>query len=162
MRTCKRMGIKTVAVYSDADQNSLHVRLADEAVNVVRWRMRVLLQIKWCRALLQQAKVIWAFQISLLLSEQRAPKLYIPVSFRSLKQILSGLKIGYGFLSENSKFVHALDEIGVTFIGPSESSMAAMGDKIESKILAKKSGVNTIPGYNGVVKDTNHAIQIGW
>jgi propionyl-CoA carboxylase alpha chain len=57
--------------------------------------------------------------------------------------------------------VHALDEIGVTFIGPKESSMAAMGDKIESKILAKKSGVNTIPGYNGVVKDANHAIQIG-
>lgn len=68
---------------------------------------------------------------------------------------------GYGFLSENSHFVQSLDKHGVTFIGPNESAMAAMGDKIQSKIIAKEAGVNTIPGFNGVVKDANHAIQIG-
>ena len=68
---------------------------------------------------------------------------------------------GYGFLSENSKFVKALNQIGVAFIGPKESSMAAMGDKIESKKIAKAAGVNIIPGYNGVVEDAKHAIKIG-
>jgi propionyl-CoA carboxylase alpha chain len=64
-------------------------------------------------------------------------------------------------LSEKSEFVHALDAAGVTFIGPSEPSMAAMGDKIESKQLAKRSGVSIIPGFNGVVKDVEHAMSIG-
>ena len=69
--------------------------------------------------------------------------------------------LGYGFLSENSHFVKALDGAGVSFIGPSEKAMYAMGDKIESKIFAAKAKVNTIPGFNGVVKDADHAIQIG-
>ena len=54
-----------------------------------------------------------------------------------------------------------MDEAGVTFIGPGEAAMAALGDKIQSKIIAKESGVNTIPGFNGVVKDTDHALEIG-
>lgn len=68
---------------------------------------------------------------------------------------------GYGFLSENFKFCQALDEQGVTFIGPSVSAMSKMGDKIESKIIAKEAQVHTIPGYNGVVEDGDHAIRIG-
>ncbi|KAJ1760104.1 hypothetical protein LPJ54_006140, partial [Coemansia sp. RSA 1824] len=67
---------------------------------------------------------------------------------------------GYGFLSENSGFVKRLDEAGVAFIGPKEYAMAAMGDKIQSKIIAKKAGVNTIPGYDGVVRDAEHAVEI--
>lgn len=70
------------------------------------------------------------------------------------------LLIGYGFLSENATFVKALDEVGVTFIGPSEDAMAAMGDKIQSKIIAKESKVNIIPGFNGVVRDVDHALEI--
>ncbi|KAH9263078.1 propionyl-CoA carboxylase alpha chain [Batrachochytrium salamandrivorans] len=110
IRTAKKMGIKTVAIYSDADVNSLHVRLADEAVNV--------------------------------------------------KTGAQAVHPGYGFLSENSQFVHALDAIGAVFIGPNESAMAAMGDKIQSKIIAKKANVTTIPGFDGVVNDVDHAIQI--
>ena len=68
---------------------------------------------------------------------------------------------GYGFLSENSHFVKALDDAGVTFIGPNEAAMAAMGDKIQSKIIAKEAGVHTIPGFNGVVRDAQHALDIG-
>lgn len=68
---------------------------------------------------------------------------------------------GYGFLSENFHFCQALDEHGVAFIGPSVSAMSKMGDKIESKIIAKDAKVNTIPGYNGVVKNEEHALQIG-
>lgn len=68
---------------------------------------------------------------------------------------------GYGFLSENSHFVKALDSAGVAFIGPNEQAMAAMGDKIQSKIIAKKAGVHTIPGFDGQVRDADHALQIG-
>lgn len=67
---------------------------------------------------------------------------------------------GYGFLSENFHFCESLDKNNVTFIGPSVEAMAKMGDKIESKILAKNAGVHTIPGFNGVVKDADHAIEI--
>lgn len=70
------------------------------------------------------------------------------------------LFLGYGFLSENFKFCEALNKIGVAFIGPSVEAIAAMGDKIESKILAKNAGVHTIPGFNGVVKDEQHALDI--
>jgi len=72
------------------------------------------------------------------------------------------IQTGYGFLSENHKFVRSLNEIGITFIGPGESAMSDLGDKIQSKIIAKKSGVNTIPGFDGVVKNTEHALEIGY
>lgn len=68
---------------------------------------------------------------------------------------------GYGFLSENAAFVKALREHNVVFIGPDESAMSALGDKIESKIIAKESGIHAVPGFNGVVKDTKHAVEIG-
>ncbi|KAJ3046079.1 hypothetical protein HDV00_003829 [Rhizophlyctis rosea] len=129
-RSAKKMGIKTVAVYSDADANSLHVRLADEAVHV---------------------------------GPPPTSKSYlnIPNIVKAIKQTgAEAVHPGYGFLSENSQFVKALDEIGVTFIGPAEKAMAAMGDKIASKIYAKEAGVHTIPGFDGVVKDPDHAVKI--
>ena len=67
---------------------------------------------------------------------------------------------GYGFLSENARFCQALEDIKVEFIGPSPKSIGLMGDKIESKILAKKAQVNTIPGFDGVIRDEKHAIEI--
>ncbi|KAL2916339.1 hypothetical protein HK105_204095 [Polyrhizophydium stewartii] len=124
------MGIKTVAIYSDADVNSLHVRLADEAVNVG--------PPPTSKSYLSIPNIIGAIQ-------QTGAQAVHP---------------GYGFLSENSHFVHALDAAGVTFIGPNEKAMAAMGDKIQSKIIAKEAKVSTIPGFNGVVEDADHAVRI--
>ena len=124
------MGIKTVAVYSDADINSLHVRLADEAVRVGP-------------------------------PPTNKSYLVIPNIVAAIKATgAQAVHPGYGFLSENSRFVHALDDAGVAFIGPNEKAMAAMGDKIQSKIIAKKANVHTIPGFNGVVTDAEHAVQI--
>ncbi|KAG0223375.1 hypothetical protein BGW42_005921 [Actinomortierella wolfii] len=130
IRTCKKMGIKTVAIHSDADVNSLHVQLADEAVNV------------------GPAPTSQSY-------------LNIPNILKAIKDTgAQAVHPGYGFLSENATFVKALDEAGVTFIGPSEYAMAAMGDKIQSKIIAEESKVNIIPGFNGVVRDVDHALEI--
>ncbi|KAF9363091.1 hypothetical protein BGX34_004884 [Mortierella sp. NVP85] len=130
IRTAKKMGIKTVAIHSDADVNSLHVQLADEAVNV------------------GPAPTSQSY-------------LNVPNIIKAIKDTgAQAVHPGYGFLSENATFVKALDEIGVTFIGPSEDAMAAMGDKIQSKIIAKESKVNIIPGFNGVVRDVDHALEI--
>ncbi|KAG0217819.1 carbamoyl-phosphate synthase L chain, ATP binding domain-containing protein [Mortierella sp. GBAus27b] len=130
IRTAKKMGIKTVAIHSDADVNSLHVQLADEAVNV------------------GPAPTSQSY-------------LNVPNIIKAIRDTgAQAVHPGYGFLSENATFVKALDEIGVTFIGPSEEAMAAMGDKIQSKIIAKESKVNIIPGFNGVVRDVDHALEI--
>ena len=67
---------------------------------------------------------------------------------------------GYGFLSENHEFATKLKENGIVFIGPPNEAIIAMGDKIESKVVAEKAGVNIIPGFNGVVKDLDHALEI--
>lgn len=124
------MGIKTVAVYSEADANALHVRLSDEAV---------------------------------LVGPPQTSKSYL-----NIPNILGAIQSsgaqavhpGYGFLSENASFVKALEDANVAFIGPNAQAMAAMGDKIQSKIIAKKAGVHTIPGFNGVVENADHAVQI--
>ncbi|KAG0304811.1 hypothetical protein BGZ98_004990 [Dissophora globulifera] len=130
IRTAKKMGIKTVAIHSDADVNSLHVQLADEAVNV------------------GPAPTSQSY-------------LNMPNILKAIKDTgAQAVHPGYGFLSENAAFVKALDQVGVTFIGPSEDAMAAMGDKIQSKIIAKESKVNIIPGFNGVVRDVDHALEI--
>ncbi|RIB21533.1 carbamoyl-phosphate synthase L chain, ATP binding domain-containing protein [Gigaspora rosea] len=130
IRTAKKMGIKTVAVYSDADARSLHVEMADEAVNIGP-------------------------------PPSNQSYLNIPNILQAIKSTgAQAVHPGYGFLSENSHFVKALNEAGVEFIGPGESAMADLGDKIQSKIIAKQSGVNTIPGFDGVVKDSSHALQI--
>ncbi|KAJ3113278.1 hypothetical protein HDU96_003582 [Phlyctochytrium bullatum] len=140
IKTAKKMGIKTVAIYSEADANSLHVRMADEAVLVVR--------------------------IDTIQPAQGPPPtsqsyLNIPNILNAIKQTgAQAVHPGYGFLSENFQFVKALDAAGVTFIGPSERSMFQMGDKIESKKIAKDANVTTIPGFNGVVENADHAVQI--
>ncbi|KAJ3191468.1 hypothetical protein HK101_007685 [Irineochytrium annulatum] len=130
IKTAKKMGIKTVAIYSDADANSLHVRLADEAVHVGP-------------------------------PPTSLSYLNIPNIIKAIKQTgAQAVHPGYGFLSENSQFVKALDEANVAFIGPSERSMFLMGDKIESKKIAEEAKVNTIPGYNGVIEDVEHAVKV--
>ncbi|KAJ3242047.1 hypothetical protein HDU78_001540 [Chytriomyces hyalinus] len=130
IKTAKKMGIKTVAVYSDADANSLHVRLADEAVNIG--------PAPTSQSYLVVDNIINAVK----------------------KSGAQAVHPGYGFLSENSHFVKRLDDEGVVFIGPSSDSMFKMGDKIESKKIAKAAGVHTIPGFQGEVEGLEHAVKI--
>jgi propionyl-CoA carboxylase alpha chain len=130
IKTARKMGIKTVAVYSDADKEALHVQMADEAVHI---------------------------------GEAPTAKSYLLIDRivdACKKTGAEAVHPGYGFLSENRKFQEALAAAKITFIGPDAHAIEAMGDKIESKKLAVKAGVNVVPGFNGVVKDTAHAIQI--
>ena len=130
IKTAKQMGIKTVAVFSDADRNALHVQMADEAVNI---------------------------------GPPPANQSYIDIDkvISSVKKTnAQAVHPGYGFLSENAKFAKSLSDIGVTFIGPPQNAIESMGDKITSKKIAQEAGVNTVPGYMGVIKDENEALSI--
>ena len=130
MRTAKRMGIKTVAVYSDPDAMALHVREADEAV-----------------AIGGSAAADSYLKIDRIVEACKATG-------------AEAVHPGYGFLSENRAFAAALDAAGIAFIGPGTHAIAAMGDKIESKKLAKQAGVSTVPGYMGVIADGDEAVKI--
>ena len=120
MRACKELGIRTVAVYSDADRNALHTQLADEAVHIGAAPPR--------ESYLNADVLIRA----------------------ALASKADAIHPGYGFLSENASFAAAVDSAKLTFIGPSADSIRAMGDKAESKIAMKKAGVPTVPGYEGL------------
>ncbi len=128
--TARKMGIQTVAVYSDADKDARHVELADEAVNIGPAPSR--------DSYLQAEKIIAA-------CKQTGAQAVHP---------------GYGFLSENADFSKRVEEAGITFIGPKHYSIAAMGDKIESKKLAGKAGVNCIPGVNDAIETAEKAVEI--
>ncbi|XP_013855213.1 propionyl-CoA carboxylase alpha chain, mitochondrial [Austrofundulus limnaeus] len=130
MKTCKKMGIRTVAVHSDVDSSAVHVKMADEAV---------------CVGPAPTSK-----------------------SYLNMDAIMDAIRLtgaqavhpGYGFLSENKEFAKRLAAEGVTFIGPDTHAIQAMGDKIESKLIAKTAKVNTIPGFDGVVKTAEDAVKI--
>ena len=128
--TAKKMGIKTVAVYSDADKDARFVQLADEAVRLGPPPSR--------ESYLLADKIIEACQ-------QTGAQAVHP---------------GYGFLSENEEFARKVEEHGITFIGPKHAAIAAMGDKIASKKLANEAKVNTIPGYNDPIDTPEHAVEI--
>ena len=128
--TARKMGIKTVAVYSDADKDARHVDLADEAVNIGPAPSR--------DSYLQAEKIIAA-------CKQTGAEAVHP---------------GYGFLSENAGFAKRVEEEGIIFIGPKHYSIAAMGDKIESKKLAGAAGVNCIPGVNDAIETAEKAVEI--
>ncbi|MDI1238391.1 MAG: acetyl/propionyl/methylcrotonyl-CoA carboxylase subunit alpha [Polaromonas sp.] len=128
--TARKMGIKTVAVYSDADKDARHVELADEAVHIGPAPSR--------DSYLQADKIIAA-------AKQTGAQAIHP---------------GYGFLSENAGFAKRVEEEGLVFIGPKHYSIAAMGDKIESKKLAGAAGVNCIPGVNDAIETAEEAVEI--
>ncbi|SPJ24266.1 acetyl-CoA carboxylase biotin carboxylase subunit [Palleronia abyssalis] len=130
IKTARRMGIKTVAVYSDADRNALHVRMADEAVHIGP-------------AQANQSYIV-IDRIMEAIRETGAEAVHP----------------GYGFLSENPKFAAALDAAGVAFIGPPQKAIEAMGDKITSKKLADEAGVSTVPGHMGLIEDADEAAKI--
>ena len=123
MRTARRLGVRTVAVYSDADREALHVRLADEAVRIGPAEARA--------SYLDIEAIVAAAQAS---GAEAIPP-------------------GYGFLSENEDFAAACERAGITFIGPSAASIAAMGDKSAAKRLMEKAGVPLVPGYHGEAQD---------
>ncbi|HPF45769.1 MAG: acetyl/propionyl/methylcrotonyl-CoA carboxylase subunit alpha [Alphaproteobacteria bacterium] len=130
IKTARKMGISTVAIYSDADADALHVRMADEKIHI-----------------------------------GAAPA---TDSYLDAEKIIAAAKTtgadaihpGYGFLSENADFCQKLEAEGITFIGPNRNAIGVMGDKISSKKLAEKAGVNTIPGYLGVIKDAEEAVKV--
>ncbi|MDR3718189.1 MAG: acetyl-CoA carboxylase biotin carboxylase subunit [Bryobacteraceae bacterium] len=130
IRTVRRMGIRTVAVYSEADSRALHVRMADEAVPIGPASPR--------ESYLSMERILDACR----------------------KTGAEAVHPGYGFLSENAEFCRLLESEGIVFIGPKTRSIEAMGDKIASKRLAAQAGVNVIPGYDGVVEDATHAARI--
>ncbi|MBK6388917.1 MAG: acetyl/propionyl/methylcrotonyl-CoA carboxylase subunit alpha [Rhodoferax sp.] len=128
--TAKKMGIKTVAVYSEADKDARHVMLADEAVNIGPAPSR--------ESYLLADKIIAA-------CKQTGAQAVHP---------------GYGFLSENAEFSKRVEDEGIVFIGPKHYSIGAMGDKIESKKLAGAAGVNCIPGVNDAIETAERAVEI--
>jgi propionyl-CoA carboxylase alpha chain len=130
IKTARKMGIATVAVYSDADRAALHVEMADEAVHIGPPPAN------------QSYIVIDKIMDAVRSSGAQA------------------VHPGYGFLSENPRFAAALAEAGVAFVGPPQGAIEAMGDKITSKKLAQEAGVSTVPGYMGLIEDADEAIRI--
>lgn len=130
IKSARKMGIKTVAVYSDADRNALHVKMADEAVHIGPPPAN--------QSYIVIDKIMDAIR-------QTGAEAVHP---------------GYGFLSENKLFAEALEKEGVAFIGPPAGAIEAMGDKITSKKLAQEAGVSTVPGHMGLIEDAEEAIEI--
>jgi propionyl-CoA carboxylase alpha chain len=130
IKTARRMGIETVAVYSEADRDALHVEMADEAVLIG-----------------PPAAAESYLLIDRIIDACR-------------KTGAEAVHPGYGFLSEREAFPRELAKAGIVFIGPNASAIAAMGDKIESKKAAAKAKVSTVPGHLGVIEDGKHAVKI--
>jgi len=130
IRTCRKMGIKTVAVHSVADAGGLFVKMADEAINIGPAPAR--------ESYLVMEKILKAV-------EETGAEAVHP---------------GYGFLSENTVFVAELEKAGVKFIGPHSKAISEMGDKLASKRLATNAKVNGIPGYDGVIENVDHCVQL--
>ena len=130
IKTAKKMGIKTVAIYSDADKQALHVQMADEAVHIGPPPAN-------------QSYIV-------IENVMRAIK----------ETGAEAVHPGYGFLSENSKFAEALEAAGVAFIGPPVGAIEKMGDKITSKKIAQEAKVSTVPGHMGLIADAEEAVKI--
>jgi propionyl-CoA carboxylase alpha chain len=130
IKTARKMGIQSVAIYSDADRNALHVQMADEAVHIGPPPAN------------QSYIVIDKVMAAIRGSGAEA------------------VHPGYGFLSENARFAEALSAAGVAFIGPPVKAIEAMGDKITSKKIAQEAGVSTVPGYMGLIDDADDAVRI--
>jgi propionyl-CoA carboxylase alpha chain len=130
IRACQELGIETVAVYSTADRDALHVKMADEA-----------------------------FCIGPTAAKDSYLNLTNLMSVATLTEV-DAIHPGYGFLSERAAFAEALARAGLVFIGPNVRAIEAMGDKIESKKFAAKAKVSTVPGFLGVIEDETHAVKI--
>ncbi|HYG25792.1 MAG TPA: biotin carboxylase N-terminal domain-containing protein, partial [Caulobacteraceae bacterium] len=130
IKTCRRMGIRTVVVYSEADADSMAVEMADEAVFIGPPPA--------AESYLVADKIVEAVR----------------------RTGAEAVHPGFGFLSENAAFARRLKAEGIVFIGPNPQAIEAMGDKIESKKFAARAGVSTVPGHVGEIDDTAHALKI--
>ncbi|MCL7487264.1 MAG: acetyl/propionyl/methylcrotonyl-CoA carboxylase subunit alpha [Desulfobulbaceae bacterium] len=130
IKTARAMGIATVAIYSDADRGALHVQKADESINIGPPPAR--------DSYLNMERIVQACR------ETGAQAIHP----------------GYGFLSENPEFCRLLERESITFIGPPADAITAMGDKITSKRIAADAGVNTIPGFDGIISNKDHAVRV--
>ena len=130
IKTAKKMGIKTVAVFSDADRNALHVQMADEGVHIGASPVN--------QSYINIEKIVSAAKSS----------------------GAEAVHPGYGFLSENSQFAQALHKAKIVFIGPPKGAVESMGDKITSKKIAQDAGVSTVPGYMGLIESAEDAVKI--
>ena len=130
IKTARKMGLTSVAIYSDADAQALHVQMADEAIHIGPPPAN-------------QSYIV-IDKVMAAIKESGAECVHP----------------GYGFLSENAKFAEALEEVGVAFVGPPKKAIEAMGDKITSKKIAQEAGVSTVPGYMGLIEDADEAVKI--
>jgi len=130
IKTCKDMGINTVAVYSDADENAMHVDLADESICIGGSTSS--------ESYLVIDNIINA----------------------CIKCGAEAVHPGYGFLSENDDFAKTLEKNNIVFIGPKSKAIVCMGDKIQSKKIAEDAGVNVIPGFTEAIKDREQAVKV--
>ncbi|UWR21521.1 acetyl/propionyl/methylcrotonyl-CoA carboxylase subunit alpha [Sulfitobacter sp. S190] len=130
IKTARKMGIQTVAIYSDADRQALHVEMADEAIHIGPPPAN--------QSYIVIDKVMEAIKAS----------------------GAQAVHPGYGFLSENAAFAEALEAAGVAFVGPPVGAIEKMGDKITSKKIAQEAGVSTVPGYMGLIADADEAVKI--
>ena len=130
IKTAKRLGMETVAVYSEADTNALHVKMADSAIYIGDSPATV--------SYLNHKALINAVKIS----------------------GADAVHPGYGFVSENAEFAAKLEKLGIIFVGPSSSAIKSMGDKIQAKKIATKAGVSVVPGYIGIIKSEKEALKI--
>ncbi|MEP5808525.1 MAG: acetyl/propionyl/methylcrotonyl-CoA carboxylase subunit alpha [Roseobacter sp.] len=130
IKTARKMGITTVAIYSDADRQALHVQMADEAIHIGPPPAN--------QSYIVIDKVMEAIKAS----------------------GAQAVHPGYGFLSENAKFAETLDSAGVAFVGPPVGAIEKMGDKITSKKIAQEAGVSTVPGYMGLIENADEAVKI--
>src|SRR5438309_2838896 len=128
IKTTRKMGIQSVAVYSEADKNARHVRMADQAI---------------CIGRAPSSESYLAIDRIVAACKQTGAQAVHP---------------GYGFLAENADFARRLEDEGIVFIGPTHQSIAAMGDKIASKRLAQQAGVSTIPGHNEPIGSAEEAV----
>ncbi|MBC8130371.1 MAG: ATP-grasp domain-containing protein, partial [Rhizobiaceae bacterium] len=130
IKTARRLGIRTVAVYSDADRGAVHVAMADEAVHI---------------------------GASVASESYLVPEKILAACKATGAEAVHP---GYGFLSERASFCEMLEESGIVFIGPKPRAIRAMGDKIESKLFAKAAGVSIVPGHLGIIEDAEMAVRI--
>jgi len=130
IKTARRMGVRTVAVFSEVDRDALHVTMADQAI---------------CIGPPVSTQSYLSIERIIQACKESGAEAVHP---------------GYGFLSEKAEFSRQLEEAGIVFIGPKPHAMISLGDKITSKKLAKQAGVNTVPGHNDVIRDADHAVAI--
>jgi len=130
IRACKELNIRTVAVYSETDANSMHVQLADEAICIG--------QAPAAESYLRIDRIVSAAEVT----------------------DVDAIHPGYGFLAENAHFAEVCDSCNIRFIGPSPRAMQALGDKAVSRVLAKKVGVPTPPGSDGAVEKEQDALAV--